>query len=373
MHTITFFPLGNADSFRIDLESGKKILIDYGNEGDPDDKEDKRIDLATTLREDLDAAKRDYFDVVAFTHLDKDHICRSSEFFYLRHAQKYQGDGRIKINVLWVPAAALLEENLEDEARIIQAEARFRLKEKRGIRIFSRPERLKEWIEGQGLRFDEVSHLVTGAGKLAPEFSKNSDGIEFFVHSPFAEHVEDGALLDRNECSLVLQATFLAENTETQFMLSADTAHEIWTAIVNQTKWHKNEARLNWDVFKLPHHCSYKSIGPDKGAEITEPVPEVEWLHGVQGNNGSIIVSTSKPIPSDDEDEQPPHRQAANYYRKLARLKEGEFKVTMEHPTEFRPEPLVIEIGGSGAKVKKSSRGAAYVIAGQSAPRAGWI
>jgi hypothetical protein len=56
--------------------------------------------------------------VVAFTHLDKDHIGGASDFFYLEHATKYQDKNRIEIKTLWVPAAAIVEEGTEDEARI---------------------------------------------------------------------------------------------------------------------------------------------------------------------------------------------------------------------------------------------------------------
>ncbi len=86
MHTVTFFPLGNADSCRIDLAGGQKILFDYANTRCPDDATDKRIDLEKELRADLKAAQGDSFDVVAFTHLDTDHFCKATEFFELRHA-----------------------------------------------------------------------------------------------------------------------------------------------------------------------------------------------------------------------------------------------------------------------------------------------
>ena len=125
-------------------------------------------DRATALRDDLEEANRNDFDVVAFTHLDNDHLCGSSKFFYLEHAKKYQDDKRARIQVLWVPAAALVEEALEDEAKIIQEEARYRLRRKQGVRVFSRPERLRTWIQDQGLKFDEVKHLFTDAGQVAP-------------------------------------------------------------------------------------------------------------------------------------------------------------------------------------------------------------
>ena len=72
--------------------------------------------------------------------------------FYLEHAEKYQVKGRPRIGELWVPAAALVEEGLEGDARIIRSEARHRFKAKNGIRVFSRPDRLKEWMAARKTR-----------------------------------------------------------------------------------------------------------------------------------------------------------------------------------------------------------------------------
>lgn len=105
MPKLVFYPLGNADCYRMDLANGEKLLFDYADTRCRDDKDDKRVDLPAELRKDLNAAGRKYYDVVAFSHLDQDHTCGSSEFFYLEHDKKYQSDDRIKINELWVPAA----------------------------------------------------------------------------------------------------------------------------------------------------------------------------------------------------------------------------------------------------------------------------
>src|SRR4051794_11680636 len=115
MHKATFYPLGNAHTCLIELEKGRWLLFDYANVRDPNNESDLRVDLATELRNTLEAARRDYIDVVAFTHGDDDHIHGAPEFFHLEHAEKYQGDGRIKIQELWVPAAFLLEEKVEDD------------------------------------------------------------------------------------------------------------------------------------------------------------------------------------------------------------------------------------------------------------------
>ena len=43
MHKLTFFPLGNADCCRIDLEAGEKILFDYADMRCAEDDSDLRI------------------------------------------------------------------------------------------------------------------------------------------------------------------------------------------------------------------------------------------------------------------------------------------------------------------------------------------
>ena len=371
MHKLTFYPLGNADCCLIDLENGQKILFDYADVGDSDDDDDLRIDLPEKLRNDLEEAEKDSYDVVAITHADEDHIKGFSEFFYLEHAQKYQDEDRIKIDILWVPAAIILETSPSTEDhRILRAEARYRLKEGTGIRVFSKPQQLKEWLEDQDLTLEEREDLITNAGEIVPGYEKSSDGVEFFVHSPFSRSVEEnGEEIERNEASLVVQATFECENEDTKLILGADINYESWEDIVQITKSKDRKARLEWDIFKISHHCSYKSLSSEKGDEKTTPVSDVKWLFE-QGQEKAILVSTSDPIPATNTT-QPPHRQAANYYKDVAKDIEGEFKVTMEHPKKSAPEPLVITIDSSKATIEERSVSAATLITSRSAPRAG--
>ncbi len=371
MHTITFYPLGNADTCLVEVHSGQLLLFDYANTCDPYASDDRRIDLPKALRERLDAQERDDVDVLALTHLDEDHIDGVSEFFWLEHSAKYQGADRVRITELWVPAAAITETRTDlcGEGKIVQAEARHRLKRGEGIRVFSRPDALADWLRGQGLTVDSRAHLITDAGQLVPGFDAEADGVEFFVHSPFA-YRQDGNLIDRNSASLVFQVTFDSAGRETRLLLSGDSPHDVLTDIVHVTKAHGNEHRLEWDVFKLPHHCSYLSLGPEKGKSETVPVPEVAWLFEEQGGEGGIVVSPSDPIPDEDTD-QPPHRQAAAYYRRISRSRRGEFTVTMEHPSVLSPEPLVIDIDHLGAMLRKRFVSSAVAATRRPAPRAG--
>ena len=147
-HRIVFYPVGNGDTSQVILENGKRILMDYRHKKKTEEGEGPEINLKARLKQELKDAGRDYFDVVAFTHGDKDHIENSTEFFELRHAACYQGEGRIKINTLWVPAAMVLDTatNEEQSSEFVfwRQEARHRLKEGKGIRVFSKPEKLKD-------------------------------------------------------------------------------------------------------------------------------------------------------------------------------------------------------------------------------------
>jgi hypothetical protein len=172
---------------------------------DPKDPYDKRIDLAAEVRRDLDDANRDYLDVVCFTHLDTDHVKGSREFFWFEHAACYQVPGRIKIRELWVPAAAVTEEGADDDARVIRQEARYRLKQGKGIKVFSRPERLHDLLESWGLTVADRASCIVDAGQTVPGFYKEGpDKAEFFVHSPFAWRLNDREVEDHNQDSIVM-------------------------------------------------------------------------------------------------------------------------------------------------------------------------
>lgn len=366
MHTVRFFPIGNADSCLIELENGRRALFDFADMREIGDADDKRCDLEKELRECLDGDKE--IDVVAFTHLDTDHCKRAKEVFHLEHAAKYQGDDRIKMKTMWVPASAILEEGVKGQARTLRAEARHRFIEGKGIRVFSRPDALDDFLKERGIDPAKRRNLITDAGNLCPEFNLEHDGVEFFAHSPFAEHCKDGVII-RNDSALFIHATFEVAGRKTKLILSADVGYETIDDIVRITRDHKNDHRLEWDICNVPHHSSYNSLGPDKGDDETVPTDNLKWLYETQGQAGGVLVSTSDPIP-DEDTIQPPHRQAAAYYKRVAKQLDGQFLATMTHPSESKPKPLILEVGSQGYSVRKLAGGVAAIIS-SAAPRAG--
>ncbi len=323
----------------------------------------------------MKAAGRSSYSVVAFTHLDDDHCLGSPDFFHLEWAVKYQGGDRKKIETLWVPAGAITEEGMEGDSRIIRQEACHRLLTGKGILVFSRPERLKAWFEARGLDINDFLHCFVDAGKLVRAFTVDGDGVEFFVHSPHAKRTDERGIGDRNGDSLVFQARFREDGRYTDFLFTGDVNHEVLSEIVDITRFHGNDDRLHWNVYHLPHHCSYTAIGLIKGDDKTRPVEQVRWLCEEQGEANGFIISPSKPIPlkgtAGDKDVQPPHRQAANYYKEDVLANPRNLLVTMADPSSFNPKAIVLRITGDGAVKIPSGTGGSAAAASVTAPRAG--
>lgn len=373
LHKITLYPVGNGDTSQIALHNEKRILLDYCNRRNGENEDAPEIDLASRLKSELADANRDYFDVVAFTHADDDHIHGSTEFFELQHSAKYQGKDRIKIKELWVPAAMLIEEASREqqyeEFAILRQEARHRLLEGEGILVFSKPQNLMDWLvpklKERGLPATARDHLFVDAGQVVLSLTLQADGVEFFCHSPFIKHCDDGDII-RNNAALVFNVRFRADGNDYDFLAVGDASWEALEDIVNITKYHKNDDRLDWDLFNVPHHCSYKALSDEKGNKETIPIDRVKELleHGKQG---AYEVSSSKSIPDQQSaylEKQPPHIQARNTYERYLRDVGGrKFLVTMEEPNANKPKPLEFEVTSGGITWNQSNvLGAAAII-----------
>lgn len=380
-HTVKFYPVANGDTSQIVLSNGRRVLMDFCHREKGEDPDSPEIDLKRQLRDELEAVHRDYFDVVAFTHADLDHIQGSTEFFELQHAAIYQGDGRIKISELWVPAAMLLEEadkdQQKDEFVLLRQEARHRLLEGKDILIFSKPQALMDWLEPKlkerGESANARDHLFIDAGTIVPGFSPETDGVEFFCHSPFIKHCDDGDII-RNSAALVFNVRFRADGSDYDYLAVGDAEWCDLEDIVSTTRYHKNDDRLKWNLYNLPHHCSYKALSDEKGEKETEPKPLVKDLL-LLGQPDAYLVSSSNPIPDTKaayDEIQPPHIQARKAYQHYLKDVGGrKFMVTMEEPNANRPEPLVFDIGSGGITLARSLAIGAPAIISSVPPRAG--
>lgn len=383
MHQITFYPVGNGDTSLIETKNGKFILMDFYQTQNSTDSTKPEHDIASALKKKLRDAKKSAFDVVAFTHADRDHINGSTDFFYLEHAKKYQNDDRSKIDEIWVPAAMLLEsvtrDNLSGEFAILRSEARYRLKNKSGIKVFSKPDELVKLIESWNMSVEELSEHIIDAGTLVNTFSLTSDGVEFFVHSPFIKQCsEEGKDIKRirNEASLIFNVRFNADGQQFDYLAVGDSEAHVLEDIVNITKFKKREDRLAWDLFNIPHHCSYLALAEsgDKGETETTPLDKVKELL-LMGRKNSYLICSSEAFKTGKEAKenvQPPHIQARACYEKyLKQINGRKFMVTGEYSGTKTPNPIVVEIARAGLSIKTTVLSAAIVTAAATPARAG--
>lgn len=347
MATITFYPLGNADSSLIEFDDGRLMLNDYYR---PEfcDEDDKRIDLSEELGKLLDSRKKNYFDIVAFSHRDNDHVDGAQKFFKMENPQ-IKDSGDVEIKQMWVPAFFIIEKGLEGSAEILQKEARYRLKEAETIRVMGHSDKLTKWIDKNCDNPSLSKKLVVPAGKPVEDGSE----VEIFVHSPFSAET-DSKEDNPNEASMALHFTFKVSGTKVMF--GADLKAEIWDKLIVITKSHENDEYLEWDIFKISHHCSYLSLNTEdnKGVLKTKPLPSIDEMFKY-GDSESYLISSSLPI---DDKNEPPHKQAAKYYDGL----DGKFLVTMEEPNKNSPKPIEFEITEHGHR--KLLIAASGIIAG---------
>ena len=374
---IRFYPVGNGDTSQIILNDGRRLLFDYRHIEKSTSDESPEIDLEKQLKKELNDSGIDYFDVVAFTHSDKDHIENSTNFFELKHAKKYQGDGRIKIKTLWVPASMIIEtttyDNQDAEFVIWRQEARHRMKEGEGIRVFSKPDKLKDWLNENNLTVESRKHLISDAGTIVPEFDIKDDGIEFFCHSPFIKHVDEGEDL-RNEAALIFNIRFKTLFSSIDYLAVGDSEVSVLEDIIEISQNNSNSDRLDWDLFNIPHHCSYKALNIEKGKKETVPSEKIEELLQ-SGKTGCFLISSSNPIIDNDDaydQTQPPHIQAKKCYQRYLDENNGcQLLVTMEEPNEDSPEIIEFIIDNDGIARKKKNNSGHEKITSKPAPRAG--
>jgi len=346
---IRFCPVGNGDSALIENEDGKHLLIDYNCPSEAENDEDDRIFLKEELNERL---KDKDLAVLMITHSHDDHFHGFSDYFWLNCAKKYQSDERKKFTELWVPDAIIWETGAKGEEDLLRKEARYRLlDEKKGIRVFGESDSLIDFIQNSGkATYDDVKHLIKKPGETIKYFS----GFDIFIHSPHSWKTEEDE--SKNNKCIVIQADFhIDSESVAKVIFGSDAESDAWESIYTATENNDNLDKLEFDVFKLSHHCSHSALNKDeKGDLITEPVKNVKSIFEDQGREGCRLIASCEPIPSaeDREEASPPHYQAAEYYRKLVREKNGEFEVTMEQPkgTENR-NPIIIEITKFGPRV----------------------
>lgn len=371
---ITFYPLGNAETVLFELSNGKKLLFDYAdmNSGKNGD---KRYKIASELK------RHKEFDVVMFSHSHEDHVKGAASFFWFDHATKYQSDGRVKIKELWVSSAFIIDVDSEDnelceDARVIRQEARYRLRQGYGLKVFSKADGLDDWLSSQGLSTDDSKYPIYHAGSLLKGTSNwLGEEIQFFIHAPFSADADD--VDDRNDPSIVMQVRLF--NTEksypynkraTNIFITGDTPHSVLEKVVDFSETKGNAEYLKWDIYDVPHHCSHTGLadesGADRGDKTTQPTKQVKKLIKDYACANGVFVASCDSFSSASK---PPCIYAKNAYITFGG-NDKRFFATMDFPdyNSSAPRPLSITVDHTGVSIDRPKTDS---LVTNPAPRAG--
>jgi len=359
---ITFYPEGNAECVLLEMGNGKRMLMDFADMHTGDAR-------YTNLTDSFAGIKS--FDVVMFSHAHEDHVKGAADFFYFDHALKYQTGNRAKIKELWVSSAFILDSNVCEDARVIRQEARYRLKNGYGIKVFSRPDALDGWLSDNGLSTADSEHPIIHAGTLIDSSMHSlGDEVSFFVHAPFSEDAED--VEDRNDPSIVLQVRLQNLYRNTNIFITGDAPHDIIDKIVGRSEANCNEGYLEWDLYDIPHHCSHTGLSDERGDTITETSDNIKRLLGVYSQQNGFLVASCRAFSDvGADDTQPPHIQAKKAYIKYSKNADGTekmFFVTSEYRGITNPKPLRFGIDLTGITEVREKN---IPITSSPAPRAG--
>ncbi|PWG61185.1 metallohydrolase [Sediminicurvatus halobius] len=357
---IAFFPVGNGDMTLIELESGRRILIDVNIRQGADDPGDETPNVTQELRNRLsrDADGRLFVDALLLSHPDADHCRGLRKHFHLGPPAEWsKSDDKIIVRELWsspmVFRRASSRMTLCDDAKAFNTEARRRVRRFREaghsvsdgdrILILGRDENgktngLEEILVEEAGTFSRVNGLddATMVARLLAPMPKSDD----------AEEEEKAA---KNQSSTILQFQLSGGGSpdRCRFLTGGDAGVAIWERLWNR---HASQPEhLSYDVLQAPHHCSWRCLSHDSWSDLGEKAQVSEHARSAlaQARPGAVIISSSVPIR--DEDSDPPCTRAKREYEAIIKEAGGdEFRCVGEHPSEAHPAVLEYEIGPYG-------------------------
>jgi hypothetical protein len=371
---ISFFPVGNGDMTLIELESGRKILVDINIRGAADDPEDPTPDVAKRLRERLirDSKGRLFVDAFLLSHPDQDHCGGLRTHFHLgAPADWSKAADKIFIREVWsspmIFRRASRKKNhvLCDDANAFNTEARRRVQRFRDSKgVVEDGDRILILGEDENRKTDDLGAILV---KVDEVFSKvngaqdNSFSARLLAPLPKSDEAEEEEL-SKNQSSTILRLCLAAEGNSDagRYLTSGDAEVGIWERL-----WDRHKKRADWlsyDILLSPHHCSWHSLSYDSWSELREKAKVSEKARSAlsQTRAGAVVVASSNPIKDDDND--PPCIRAKREYVAITDAVKGSFKCVGELPSEAEPDVLEFEIGKDGPRVKTKLMKAASVL-----------
>ena len=370
---ISFLAVGNGDMTLIELESGRKILIDVNIRTAADNPDDDTPDVGKELRDRLgrDAQGRLYLDAFLLSHPDQDHCRGLQRRFHLGPPDDWsQKADKIFIRELWsspmVFRRASRQHVLCDEAKAFNSEARRRVARFRAVGAgVGEGDRILILGEDENGKTGDLTSILV---KVDQTFSRVNGQYDYSMTTrllapgPKNEAEDEEELRSKNHSSTILRFSLLGGGKADagRFLTGGDAEVAIWERL-----WDRHAANADWlsyDILLAPHHCSWHSLSYDSWSDLGEKAKVNANARKAlsQTRKGAVIVASSDPIKDDDND--PPCIRAKREYAAIATDAGGSFRCVGEYPSAKKPETMEFEIGADGPRLKSKPMKAAAII-----------
>lgn len=364
----THFKVDCGDMALVELESGRRILIDINIRAAADDPDDETPDVAKQLRARLDRDEhgRLYVDAFLLTHPDADHIRGLEKHFHLGDPSTWSKSAdKIIIREMWsspiVFRRASKKHVLCADANAWATEARRRVKHYRDGKSQTYGNLIKILGEDVDGKTDDLGAILV---KTKDTFSTicgvwDSTFSARLMAPLIAKDDEEEEIITKNNSSVVLRLDLSVRGTVSgRYLLGGDAEVAVWDRIWDSFK--DNASYLAYDVLIAPHHCSWHCLSYDSWSELGEKAKVSYPARSAlgQARPGALIIASSKTITDDDSD--PPCIRAKREYESILSPQNGEFRCVADSPSD---DPLVIEVLSAGPKFKRVAF-AASVISG---------
>jgi len=352
---IIFYPVDNGNMILLKLEDNTTILIDMYIRKKCDMDKKECFDVLTHLKDNLekDSKGRYFVDAFILTHLDNDHIGGIEDNFYLGSLDDCKDKDKIIIKEAWSSERFWKRETekitLSTDAKAYNKEMRrrVRLHKNCGEKIQNQGDKAII-IGNKDKEHDKIIYKI--GDTISKVNSKNLNNFKINILGPLEQQKdEDKETFDaKNRGSVILQLEVTVGSYTNKVLLTGDAEVDVCEYMNDKYASDK----LEYDILCTPHHCSMASLGRKKdkskkgGYEISKDAKET-LSHA---KSGAVIVSSSKEIL--DDENNPPHYEAMQEYKKILKPKSGEFKCTGTYHKKSSIEPIVIEFTSGGTQLK---------------------
>ncbi len=339
----THFKVDNGDMVLVQLESGRRILIDIRIRSAADNPDGDAPDVGAQLRKCLELLGRDndgrlYVDAFLLTHPDQDHISGLRNHFHLGAPSSWsKSEGKIFIREMWSSPIVFRRADkkaghvLCEDAETWRNEARRRANLFKTAKYASDGDRilvLGEDIAGKTEGLEAV--LVRPGQSFSLIAGQYDQGFTAYLIAPMLADTDDeDDILSKNNSSVIMLLTLKsADGGKAKYLFGGDAEVGIWERVYDR---YALEA-LKYDVLIAPHHCSWHSLSWDSWSKLGRDVrvsPKARAALG-QAEVGATILASSVEIKDDAND--PPCIRAKREYLEILKAGLGVFQCLADDP-----------------------------------------